>query len=198
LYLSLVFFIVSGLLWFYSTTYKREFLLGNFIVALLTALVPFLVLLFELPLLARSYGSDVTPLTRYLIIWFMGFSLFAFLLNLIREIIKDAIDFEGDMAFGKKTIPVVWGINSARWISVILSLATIGLLVSAWILFIRDYITLVYFTVMVIFPLCVVIYMLCRAGYRNMFKKISLLLKITMVGGLGYMIVANLIINHLK
>ena len=47
---------VSGLLWFYSTTYKSELLLGNIIVALLTALVPFLVLLYELPLLARSYG----------------------------------------------------------------------------------------------------------------------------------------------
>ncbi len=45
LFLSLIFFMVNGLLWFYSTTYKRQFLLGNFIVALLAAFVPFLVLL---------------------------------------------------------------------------------------------------------------------------------------------------------
>ncbi len=54
LYLSLIFFMVSGLLWFYSTVYKREFLVGNFIVALLTSLVPFLILVFEMPLLGKK------------------------------------------------------------------------------------------------------------------------------------------------
>ncbi len=98
-------------MWFYSTTYKREFLLGNFIVALLTALVPFLVLLYELPLLAREYGSQFTPMTKYLMIWVLGFSLFAFLLNLVREIVKDAEDLEGDRAYGKRTIAVVWGMT---------------------------------------------------------------------------------------
>lgn len=92
LFLSLIFYMVSGLLWFYSTTYKRELLLGNIIVALLTALVPFLVLLYELPLLARNYGAMASPVVRYLLIWVLGFSLFAFMLNLIREIIKDAED----------------------------------------------------------------------------------------------------------
>ena len=135
LYLSLVFFMVSGLLWFYSTTYKRELLLGNIIVALLTALVPFLVLLYELPLLARSYGTMVTPMIRYLMIWVLGFSLFAFLLNLIREIIKDAEDFEGDQAYGKKTVPVVWGMRATRWITAVLLLITILLLILAWYYF---------------------------------------------------------------
>ncbi|HEX2394161.1 MAG TPA: geranylgeranylglycerol-phosphate geranylgeranyltransferase, partial [Bacteroidales bacterium] len=100
-YLSLIFFMVSGLLWFYSTTYKSELLLGNIIVALLTALVPFIVLVFEIPLLAKEYGSPFREISKYLIFWITGFSLFAFLLNLTREIVKDAQDFEGDQAYGK-------------------------------------------------------------------------------------------------
>jgi 4-hydroxybenzoate polyprenyltransferase len=198
LYLSMVFFMVSGLLWFYSTTYKRELLLGNVIIAILTALVPFLVLLYELPLLARNYGSGISPITRVLVIWVLGFSLFAFLVNLNREIVKDAEDFEGDQAYGKKTIPVVWGMEAARWISVTFTGLTIALLVCVWFWFIRDNITLIYFLVMLIIPLVLVLFMLLKSLNKTMLHKASFWLKIVMLSGLGYMIAVNLIINFLQ
>jgi 4-hydroxybenzoate polyprenyltransferase len=198
LYLSLVFFMVSGLLWFYSTTYKRELLLGNIIVALLTALVPFLVLLFELPLLAGNYGSEVTSISHYLMIWVLGFSLFAFLLNLIREIVKDAEDFEGDQAYGKKTVAVIWGIKVSRYISVILICLTVALISTSWLWFVRDNVTLLYFVIMLIIPLMIVAILLLKGGDQKLFHKISTLLKIIMLTGLGYMIVVNLIINHIQ
>jgi len=50
-FFAMGFFVIPGILWFYSTTYKRQFLVGNIIVALLTALVPLMTILFELPLL---------------------------------------------------------------------------------------------------------------------------------------------------
>jgi 4-hydroxybenzoate polyprenyltransferase len=198
LYLSLVFFMVSGLLWFYSTIYKRELLLGNIIVALLIALVPFLVLLFELPLLARNYGSAVTPITRYLLTWVLGFSLFAFLLNLMREIVKDAEDFEGDRAYGKNTIPVAWGISAARWILVALICLTIALLTFAWFWFVRDNVTLIYFITVLVIPLVIVAIMLLKGGDKKLFHKVSTWLKLIMLAGLGYMIVVNLIICHMQ
>ena len=198
LYLSLVFFMVSGLLWFYSTIYKRELLLGNIIVALLTALVPFLVLLFELPLLAGNYGTGVTSITRVLMIWVLGFSLFAFLMNLLREIIKDAEDFEGDHAYGKKTIPVIWGIKASRWISLALICLIIALLTIAWLCFVPDLATLLYLFIMLIIPLVVVAILLLKGGDQKLFHKASTLLKIIMLTGIGYMVVVNLIINFMK
>jgi 4-hydroxybenzoate polyprenyltransferase len=198
LYLSLVFFMVSGLLWFYSTIYKRELLMGNIIVALLTALVPFLVLLFELPLLARNYGSAVTNITRLMLIWVLGFSLFAFLLNLTREIVKDAEDFEGDRAYGKKTIPVLWGIKAACWISVALIGLTVSLLIFAWLWFVHDNITLLYFISTLIIPLVIVAIILLKGGDQKLFHKASALLKIIILAGIGYMIVVLLIINHMQ
>jgi 4-hydroxybenzoate polyprenyltransferase len=198
LFLSLVFFIVSGLLWFYSTTYKRELLLGNLLVALMTALVPFLVLLFELPLLARYYGTDFHELTDSLLIWTLGFSLFAFLLNFIREIIKDAEDFEGDQAYGKRTIPVVWGMKAVRWLSIFLILVTIGLLLVAWLFFIPDTTTLVYFLVVLIVPLLAAGIMLFTSDNQKAWHLISTLLKMIMLAGLGYMVVMNLIVNHIS
>ncbi len=57
--LSLVFVLATGLLWFYSTNYKRQFLVGNLSVSFLTGLVPLMVVLFEIPLLNREYGEEM-------------------------------------------------------------------------------------------------------------------------------------------
>jgi 4-hydroxybenzoate polyprenyltransferase len=197
LFLGIIFFMASGLLWFYSNTYKHELLLGNILVALMTALVPFLVVLFELPLLLRHYGTVFKPISPYLMIWVLGFSLFAFMLNLVREIIKDVEDFEGDKAYGKNTIPVKWGFGPARWISVIILLLTMLLLAAAWFYYVRDIYTLLYFIVLIIVPLIAAIAMLLKGGNKAKYGRISTLLKIIMITGLGYMIVVNLIINYL-
>jgi 4-hydroxybenzoate polyprenyltransferase len=198
LYLSLVFFIVSGLLWFYSTSYKHELLFGNVVVALLTALVPFIVLLFELPLLARNYGANINYILPVLMKWVLGFSLFAFLVNLIREIVKDAEDFEGDQAYGKKTIPVVWGMRAAKSISLLLIALTGALFVIAWFNFVPDFTSLIYFVAFIIIPLIVTGILLFRGNDIQNYHKASLWLKLIMLTGLGYMIVVNLLINNMK
>ena len=56
--LGTLFLIVSGLLYFYSASYKRQFLIGNIIVALLTAMVPLLVVFYEWPALYRYYAVN--------------------------------------------------------------------------------------------------------------------------------------------
>jgi len=198
LYLSLVFFIVSGLLWFYSTSYKHELLFGNVVVALLISLVPFVVLLFELPLLARAYGANFNYVLPVLMKWVLGFSLFAFLVNLIREIIKDAEDFEGDQAYGKKTIAVVWGLGAARSISIVLIALTVALFTLAWLKFVPDFTSLIYFVLFIIMPLIVTGILLFRRTGTQTYHKASLWLKLIMLSGLGYMIIVNLLINNMK
>jgi 4-hydroxybenzoate polyprenyltransferase len=198
LFLSLIFFMVNGLLWFYSTTYKRQFLLGNFIVALLAAFVPFLVLLYELPLLAREYGSQFTPMTKYLMIWVLGFAFFAFLVNLVREFVKDVEDLEGDRVYGKRTIAVVWGIPASRWISAALLLVGVLLLIMAWYFFIPDGITLFYFVLFLIIPMLVAMGILLLKNSSESFRQASLLLKLIMISGLSYMILVNIIIGRLS
>jgi 4-hydroxybenzoate polyprenyltransferase len=39
-WMGILFLLVSGMLYFYSASYKRQFLIGNIIVAFLTAMVP--------------------------------------------------------------------------------------------------------------------------------------------------------------
>lgn len=197
LFLSLIFFMVNGLLWFYSTTYKRQFLLGNFLVALLAAFVPFLVLLYELPLLAKEYGSQAVPMSKYLMTWVLGFALFAFLVNLVREFVKDAEDLEGDRVFGKKTIAVTWGLPAARWISAALLFIAVLLLITAWYLYIPDGLSLIYFILFLIIPMLVVMGILLTRSSAGSFHQASLLLKFILITGLGYMIIVNIIINRL-
>src|SRR5665647_3443600 len=56
--LGAIFLIVSGLLYFYSASYKRQFLIGNIIVAILTAMVPMLVVFYEWPALYKYYAVN--------------------------------------------------------------------------------------------------------------------------------------------
>ncbi len=129
--LSIVFVLATGLLWFYSTNYKRQFLVGNLSVSFLTGLVPLMVVLFEIPLLNREYGQEMLQHNasfNYIFAWVGGFSFFAFITTLIREVIKDAEDFEGDAAYGMKTVPIVLGILWTRIIVVVLISLTIFML----------------------------------------------------------------------
>ena len=146
IWLGTMFLVVSGLLYFYSASYKRQFLIGNVVVATLVAMVPMLVVIYEWPALYRYYTINATALPEFNFIfyWVGGFAVFAFLTTLAREIIKDIEDFEGDLAFGRNTVPVVIGILPAKIVSISLVIITIVLLYLTWYLFINDIITLVY------------------------------------------------------
>jgi 4-hydroxybenzoate polyprenyltransferase len=103
------------LLYFYSYAYKRITLLGNIIVSILTVLSILIVGVFEPHLynLQREGDYYIAGLIwKYLI----GISIFAFLLTLVREIIKDAEDMEGDNHAYVKSVAIVWGLSAVRGI----------------------------------------------------------------------------------
>ncbi len=88
--MGILFLVVSGLLYFYSASYKRQFLIGNLVVAVLAGMVPLLVVIYEWPALYRYYTMNATSLPdiNFIFYWVGGFALFAFLTTLTREIIK--------------------------------------------------------------------------------------------------------------
>jgi 4-hydroxybenzoate polyprenyltransferase len=115
---GLVFPVMSVLLWFYSARYKKTFLLGNVLVAFLSALVILIVWYFEFLHLSLHPENFVYILEGMWISTriFLGLSLFAFLISLSREIIKDLEDMNGDRENGCRTAPVVLGIRKAKMI----------------------------------------------------------------------------------
>ena len=197
IWLGALFLVVSGLLYFYSASYKRQFLIGNIIVALLTAMVPLLVVFYEWPALYKYYtiNAITLPKINFIIYWVGGFALFAFLTNLIREIIKDIEDFEGDIAYGRNTVPVVIGVLSAKIVSVCLIIFTIILLYLTWYFFINDTITLIYLSAGIVLPLLYVIYKLVISSNRKQLHSASSIMKIVMLTGVLYSVVVKVILT---
>jgi len=198
--LTLVFVMITGILWFYSTTYKRQFLIGNVIVSLLTALVPLMVLLFEIPLLREKYGLLMIELKanfNYIILWVAAFSFYAFLLTLIREIIKDVEDFEGDNAYGRNTLPIVLGVMNTKLIIITFILFTQFSIIYVYFRFLKDIVTLIYFGLLLIIPLLMLLYKIFVAKEKKDYHFASNLAKGIMLAGILYALVANyLILQH--
>jgi 4-hydroxybenzoate polyprenyltransferase len=196
-WLGTIFLLVSGLLYFYSASYKRQFLLGNLIVSVLTSMVPFMVVLFEWSALYRYYSVNAIELPDlgFLFNWVGGFSLFAFLTTLIREIIKDTEDFEGDTAYGRNTIPVIIGITASKIVAISLIIITIVSLFLVWHFFVNDNITLVYISAAIVVPLLYVIYLLVVSTDKVLLHRAATIMKIVMLAGILYSLLVKAIIT---
>ncbi|MBA7582231.1 1,4-dihydroxy-2-naphthoate octaprenyltransferase [subsurface metagenome] len=199
--LTIVFIFVSGVLWFYSTTYKRQLLVGNIIISILVGMVPLLVLLFEFPLLVIRYKLYILASGvnfDYLIFWVGSYAIFAFIVNLIREIIKDMEDFEGDYVFGRQTIPITWGMNTARWIVIALIGIMIVPIVYLLVKHLSDKISFVYIVFFIIVPLIILAFGVNWASSKKQYHTLSQISKLIMLSGLVYCPVVNYIVAAYK
>ena len=197
--LGILFLLGSGILWFYSTTYKRQVLLGNLIVALMTGMVPMLVLLFELPLQYRQYGSLLAAGSfnlSYIALWVSGFSGFAFILTLAREIIKDAEDLKGDTSYGRRTLPATAGMTVSKAVVVCLYAITALSLILIYLVYLPDRFTLIYILVLLMIPLATAIFLTLKAKTARHFHVISFLTKSIMITGLLYTLLVHYIVQH--
>ena len=199
--LSLIFILVTGVLWFYSTSYKKQFLIGNIIVGILTAMVPFMVVLFEIPPLNEYYSlvlKDDIINFKYIIIWVGGFSIFAFLLTITREIIKDIEDFEGDNAYGRDTLPIVMGVFTSKIVLLLLFVLVLGLIVYTIYFYINDSITWIYTITVIIIPVLYAMYRLVRAHSQKDYHMISQIVKIVMLTGIFYSLLIDYLISQFR
>jgi 4-hydroxybenzoate polyprenyltransferase len=155
------------LLYIYSAFLKRLPLIGNIIIALITGL-------------AFIYGGYAVGNPKAAIIP----AVFAFLINLIREIVKDMQDIEGDLKLNYKTLPIRLGIDVSKNIIVLI---TIVLILSTLYPFIQQIYKIEYFILVMVFvnPVLVMcIKILLDKRKQTNLKMISRLLKLNMLVGL--------------
>lgn len=111
------------LLWFYSTIFKRKLLIGNIVISLLTAWVILVMFVCELRFFMTGwYHAGLNRIFKYAVVY----GGFAFIISVIREVVKDIEDIEGDERYGCRTMPIVWGVNVAKvftatWLVVLIS-----------------------------------------------------------------------------
>src|SRR5882724_7619327 len=110
------------LLWFYSTTFKRKLLIGNIIISLLTAWVILVLFVCEARISSDPIYKEISSrLFKFAIVY----GSFAFIISLVREVVKDIEDMDGDAKYGCRTMPIVWGVNVAKvfggtWLAVLI------------------------------------------------------------------------------
>jgi 4-hydroxybenzoate polyprenyltransferase len=185
------------LLWFYSTHFKKQLLVGNIVVSLLSATIPIMPMIYDYYLI-----GEISPIISFaigdflntILIIVLGYSAFAFLTSFAREVIKDMEDYKGDIQTGGKTMPIVWGMITSKVVTFFLVLITIGLLLLASYKFYieKQYIG-VYYILAVILILIILIIQTIKAKTSKDFKIASLLLKFVMLLGIAF----TLIIKYL-
>ena len=111
------------LLYFYSAFFKKRFLIGNILVAGISAsAVP------VLALMEGDAGGIFPETLRYMTIYTILYTGFAFILSFARELVKDLEDVEGDRRYGGRTMPIVLGARTAHWIVAVALFSLIGVL----------------------------------------------------------------------
>lgn len=176
-----------ALLFIYSISLKKKLLVGNVIIALLIAWSLLVVSFCETTLIIRSDSPDfVLKITRLSILY----AAFAYIITLIREVVKDMEDIEGDRRFGCTTMPIVWGINATKiftsvWIIILI---IILVLVQFYVLQFRWWFSILYCIVLIIIPLISVFKKLIKAKTTSDYSAISKLIKLIILSGILSMV----------
>jgi 4-hydroxybenzoate polyprenyltransferase len=182
-------FCATGL-WFYSTTFKRQFFIGNFVIAVFTALVPLVVGIYEL---IAYYNEDLVTIDfrRGAWILILALSFFAFITTLLREILKDIEDVDGDKEYGCKTMPVVIGVNGAKNVAVTISLATMLCLAYIQVIYWNKYNMLAFYYIMfaIQLPFSFLIYKTYKAQAKTDYRFAGNIAKFIMLMGVCYLFV---------
>lgn len=122
--------LLACLLYSYSSRYKKKLVIGNIIVSLSVAFAVFVPWLFEMIYISKHELLLITmqPLMRISLRFVLIYTAFAFLMTLIREIVKDMQDVKGDGRSHCRTIPIVWGMKAAQIIVIVLSFVTCAMI----------------------------------------------------------------------
>jgi 4-hydroxybenzoate polyprenyltransferase len=163
------------LLWGYSARFKRLALVGNLSIASLTAASVLL------PELLRRTGDGA--------VW--AYALAAFLLTVVREIIKDIEDMRGDAQHDCRTLPIVAGVARSKWVAGLFLLSLLALVAGAVLAaFQQGHWRLACWLLgTVLGPGLMLGQQLLRADRRRDFARLSTMCKLIMLAGVLSMLV---------
>lgn len=183
--------LLTCLLYSYSANYKKKLIIGNVIVSISVAFAVFLPWLFEILYLSNNtlILSSVKEILPSILPFILIYTAFAFIITLIREIVKDAEDYKGDMITRCRTLPIVIGIKKTKIILYLLTFCLYALLIYFHIILIKNQANI---------ALCMLfatetgsllsIINIYNSKESSDFHKVSVALKISMVFGILTMI----------
>ncbi|MDE3145255.1 MAG: geranylgeranylglycerol-phosphate geranylgeranyltransferase [Bacteroidota bacterium] len=173
------------LLLLYSSTLKKRLLIGNVLISLLTAWVIAVIFFSKMnESFLQGKGDEILHVRFFrLTVLYAGF---AFIISLIREVIKDMEDIEGDRKYECRTMPIVWGLNASKvfvavWLSVLI---TILFILQLYVWQFDWWFSILYCTGLIIIPLIWVLKKLFTASSSKDFHELSTAVKMIMFTGI--------------
>ncbi|WP_083382123.1 MULTISPECIES: geranylgeranylglycerol-phosphate geranylgeranyltransferase [Flavobacterium] len=103
-----IFVLIAATLYIYATSLKQMPLLGNIVVALLLSLSVIIIGIFDIFPATDTTNKEIMA-SMFSIL--LDYAIFAFIINLLREIVKDLEDFDGDSKQGMRTLAIVLGVQ---------------------------------------------------------------------------------------
>ena len=179
---ALFFFVSAIALYVYSRFLKTVPLVGNILISVIVGLSILIVGVFELLPIVNSINAD-TQMVVFNVL--RDISIFAFMINFIREVVKDIEDIQGDHVARYKTIPIILGVKRTARIMAIIGLvcvAIISLYTFTYLYNEKWAVAIVFFGI--IAPLGYVCAQLWEASSKKQFHKLSILLKIILFIGI--------------
>lgn len=193
------FIIISATLYMYATTLKQMLLIGNIIVALLLSFSVIIIGLFDL-LPATYEGNQREMGVMFSIL--IDYACFAFIINLIREIVKDMEDVTGDYNNGMSTLPIALGVSKTS--KVVFTMGLIAILILFWyinsnLMVTKLYYAVVYALLFVVSPLIFFVIKIWNAKSKEEFHLLSFVLKwIIFFGILSILVISLNLKFHVK
>lgn len=191
-----IFIIIAATLYFYATNLKQSLLIGNFIVALLLSLSVVIVGIFDLFPITNQENQ---PLMGMLFSILLDYAIFAFIINFMREIIKDLEDIKGDLSQKMSTLPIVFGIE--RTTKLVFALSFIPIIVIVYYINTHLVVTGLWYATLygLIFILAPLLYFSIKiwsANKQNDFQHLSSVLKGILFFGILSVVIISLNIKY--
>ena len=177
------------LLWLYSTNFKKQLLIGNVLISFLTAWVILILFFAKYPLVMHEMLGLDHAKVRFFRLTIL-YAAFAFIISLVREVVKDMEDIEGDQKYGCRTMPIVWGIRATKvfvavWLVVLIAAL---LILQFYVLGLGWWHSALYCLLFIIMPLAVIVHKLYKAHTIKEYHHLSTLIKWVMFTGILSMV----------
>jgi 4-hydroxybenzoate polyprenyltransferase and related prenyltransferases len=187
----LIYLLLALMLYSYSERYKRMPFVGNLIVALVMFVGMLMPWIYDFFFFASDpmLFASVSPILKMVLQFVLIYAAFAFMCTLVRELIKDMEDVEGDKEFGCRTLPIVWGLWPVKILTSVLLFVVLAGLVFCQYWFLKNGLKSASFSLLLPDALCVAIFVqLLNAVTKKQFSVASFLTKLLMLFGMVSMI----------
>jgi 4-hydroxybenzoate polyprenyltransferase len=177
----------------YSLKLKKWPLAGNLLIAFFSALVPAIFLLFFKSGLDSMNSPEMATTKNWLISLVVAYTIFAFLSSLLREIVKDMEDLDGDRQFGIRSTAVALGMQVSKLIALALAIVLLFALIAWTVISTKSQPFMFWlYPVFLVSFLCYLIFKLQKSRHKSHYTRLSAEIKYFMLAGLLYLLIISL------